>query len=49
MYNSGEGVLQAYILGHMWAHIAAYNGDKDAKALLQLIADKMSTDQINEV
>jgi len=48
MYDNGKGVLQNYILGHMWFNLAAYNGRSNATLLLTVIADNMDSTQIYE-
>jgi uncharacterized protein len=44
----GNGVLQDYVLAHMWLNLAAAQGDKDAAKQRDELAAKMTPDQIAE-
>ncbi|MAP40782.1 MAG: hypothetical protein CMP01_00785, partial [Woeseiaceae bacterium] len=44
----GDGVLQNYVLAHMWSDIASSNGSKTASENRKIIREKMSTSQIEE-
>ena len=48
MYEYGEGVLQNYVLAHMWFNIASLNGHKKSKQNYEIIEKKMSTLQIQK-
>jgi uncharacterized protein len=50
-YQNGQGVPQDYVLAHMWFNLAAAQaaqGDDDAKKARDLLASKMTLDQIAE-
>ena len=47
MYFEGQGDLQDYVTAHMWANIAAVNGNKIAPKLRNAIAKEMSPAQIH--
>ncbi len=47
-YENGQGVLQDYVLAHMWLNLAAAQGDDDAKKARDLLASKMTPEQIAE-
>jgi len=46
MYRKGEGVSQDYVYAHMWANIAASNGDEDSGNLRDEVAKEMTPAQI---
>jgi len=46
MYANGQGVIQDYVHAHMWWNIAASSGDKDAVKKRDIIAKRMTPDQI---
>ena len=46
MYANGQGVLQNNVQAHMWFNIAAVKGDKDAVKNRDIVASKMTTEQI---
>jgi TPR repeat protein len=48
MYNNGQGVVQNYVRAHMWINLAAVNGNSDAVKNRDIVAAKMSTQQIAE-
>ena len=48
MYEKGQGVIQDYIIAHMWLNIASSNGSKQAPRKRKEIEVKMSTNQISE-
>ena len=48
MYSQGEGVLKDYVHAHMWANIAASEGNKNAVTLRNLVEKKMTPSQITE-
>ena len=48
MYATGQGVLQNNVQAHMWFNIAAANGDKDAVKNRDIVASKMTTEQIGQ-
>ena len=47
-YENGQGVPQDYVLAHMWLNLAAAQGDDDAKKARDLLASKMTPEQIAE-
>ena len=48
MYRQGQGVVQDYVRAHMWTNLAAVKGDADAVKNRDILAAKMSTQQIAE-
>ena len=48
VYGLGQGVLQDYVTGHMWANLAAANGSELEAAFRGLLADQMTGEQIAE-
>ena len=48
LYSEGRGVLQNYILAHMWFNLAAAQGDKEAQASRDRLARRITPDQIAE-
>jgi uncharacterized protein len=51
MYFKGEGVLQDYVLAHMWFNLAAAAGDAlsvDAATNRDFVTEKMTPAQIEE-
>ena len=48
MYGNGHGVIQDYVRAHMWANLAASKGSKTGAGSRELIAQKMTTQQIAE-
>jgi uncharacterized protein len=48
MYADGMGVPQDYVRGYMWYRVAAAQGDDNADARRDLLAKKMTPDQIAE-
>jgi TPR repeat protein len=46
MYYKGEGVPQDYVLAHMWFHLAAIQGHEPSKMSRDILASKMTPDQI---
>ena len=48
MYRLGVGVAQDYVQAHMWFNLAATQGHKNAVKLRDLVASKMTRDQIAE-
>ena len=47
-YSAGEGVLQNYVLAHMWYNLAGANGVETASGLRDKLAEKMTAPQIAE-
>ena len=47
MYQDGLGVLQDYLRAHMWYNIAATSGNEPAQKNRDIIAEKMTTEQIS--
>jgi len=47
-YYRGQGVPQDYVLVHMWANLAASQGSEDAVEKRDVIATKMTPQQIAE-
>tara|TARA_B100000959_G_scaffold200082_1_gene209373 strand:- start:106 stop:396 length:291 start_codon:yes stop_codon:yes gene_type:complete len=46
MYKDGKGVEQDYVTAHMWFNIAAANGAEYSKKEKDLLAKKMTPEQI---
>jgi uncharacterized protein len=47
-YASGQGVPQDLVLAHMWINLAAEQGNQDALKYRDIIAEKMTPEQIAE-
>jgi TPR repeat protein len=48
MYGLGKGVLQDNIRAHMWLNIAAVGGDKNSLNNREILARKMTAQQIEQ-
>jgi TPR repeat protein len=48
MYYEGKGVVQDYLQAHMWMNLAAVSGKKDAQKARDVIAAKMTSQQIGK-
>ena len=48
MYQAGQGVLQDYVLAHMWWNIAGSNGDKNAVTSKNTVEKDMTPQQIEK-
>ena len=48
MYHFGKAVTQDYVHAHMWYSLAAARGEKVASKWLDILAEKMTPDQIAE-
>jgi TPR repeat protein len=48
LYSEGKGVMQDYIEAYKWFDIAVANGDSDAAKLRDMLAQKMTAEQIDE-
>jgi uncharacterized protein len=48
LYAAGRGVPQDYVLAHMWYNLAAVSGDKDAVKARDMVAARMTAQQIAE-
>ena len=48
IYANDEGVQHDYVQAYMWYDLAAAGGKEDAGKLRDLIAEKMTPDQIAE-
>ena len=48
MYGNGQGVPQDYILTHMWWNLAASSGQIEAVKNRDLLAERMSSSQIEK-
>ena len=48
MYAIGKGVVQDYVLAHMWLNLAAAQGDPDAARWRDDVAKMMMPAQIAE-
>lgn len=48
MYHNGEGTPVDYIMAHMWFNLAAAKGHNRAVELRDLIAEKMTHEQLEE-
>ena len=47
-YGNGQGVPQDYVLAHMWLNLAVAQGNDDAKAARDIVAKRMTSEQIAE-
>ena len=48
MYADGEGVIQDNLYAHMWYNVSASLGDEDAKVNRDIIAGKMTPEDISK-
>jgi hypothetical protein len=48
MYNRGDGVVQNYKKAHMWWNLVAVNGNDDAVKNREMVAKKMTAQQVGE-
>jgi TPR repeat protein len=48
MYANGQGVPQDYVLAHMWFNLAAAQGNEDGKKNRDIVAKRMTSEQIAE-
>ena len=48
MYGEGQGVVQDYTRAHMWFNLAAVKGNSNAVQNRDIVAKKMTTQQIAE-
>ena len=48
MYAKGQGVLQDYVMAHMYWNIAAVSGNKSAIKNRGIVEKKMTSSQIAE-
>ena len=48
LYFEGSGVPQDYVLAYQWSSLAAAQGHKEAAALRDALAVKMTIGQVNE-
>ena len=48
MYATGQGVVQNNVQAHMWFNIAAVKGDKDAVKNRDIVANKMTAEQVGQ-
>ena len=48
MYSNGRGVVQDYVRAHMWFNIAAVNGDNMSVENRDIVARKMTPQQIEQ-
>ena len=48
MYHNGDGVVQDYVMAHVWYNLAGARGDEQARENRDRIAQKMTRDQIAE-
>ncbi len=46
MYAEGEGLPKDYVLAHMWATLAAAQGNENAVIGLEILEKKMTSSQI---
>jgi len=46
MYAEGRGTPRDLVLGHVWANLAAAQGDRQALVLRDVLASKMTTEQL---
>ena len=48
MYENGQGVLQDYVLAHMWWNISGSNGNKNAVKNRDTVEKQMTPSQIEK-
>ena len=48
IYGNGLGIPQDYVLAHMWSNLAASSGNKDAQRNRDILARRMTPDQVAE-
>lgn len=48
MYANGEGVPQDFVLAHAWWNLAGARGDRQARRNRDIVAERMTPDQIGE-
>ena len=48
MYGKGQGVAQDYVRAHLWFNLAAVKGDADAVKNRDIVAKRMTSQQIAE-
>ena len=48
MYDNGDGVPEDKVLAYMWWNLAAANGDEDASENKDIIAERMTSSQIEK-
>lgn len=48
MYGGGQGVIQDHVTAHMWLNIASANGNERAKEGMDVFADVMSREALEE-
>ena len=48
IYVEGKGVPQDYVLAHMWFNLSAAQGDEKAVEHRDIVAGKMTPDQLAE-
>ena len=48
MYYEGQGVNQDNVIAYMWWYLAAENGNPDSKKNINILAKKMTAEQIVE-
>ena len=48
IYGAGQGVPQGLVLAHMWFNLAAAQGNDDAKAARDIVAKRMTPEQLAE-
>jgi len=47
LYEKGYGVRQDFVYAHMWWNIAASQGHENAAKARELVAQKMTSDEIS--
>ena len=48
MYKKGDGVIQDFVISHMWANIGRANGDKNSDKAIELLVLQMTPSQIEK-
>jgi hypothetical protein len=48
MYETGQGVLQDYVMAHMYWNIASVSGDKNAIKNIGIVKKQMTPSQIEK-
>jgi len=48
LYYKGQGVLQDYVMAHMYLNIAVANGSKEGAGLREVVFERLTPSQIAE-
>jgi len=47
-YSAGDGVIQDFVVAHMWENLARAQGEENAKRVLGILEQLMTKEQIAE-